>query len=472
MYPPRIRKILAEQQPDTNLTISGWVRTKRDSSSFSFIEINDGSSLQGLQIIAEEKLENYETEIKKLTTGSSITVSGKVVESPGKGQRIEVHATSIKVIGLAAADYPLQKKRHSPEFLRKIAHLRPRTNIISAATRIRSACAQSIHDFFRKHEFYYVHTPIITASDCEGAGEMFQVTTIDPKAPPTTDKGDIDYGKDFFARQSYLTVSGQLSAENLACALGRVYTFGPTFRAENSHTTRHASEFWMIEPEMCFADLQVNADLAVDFLQSVIADVMNHCEEDIAFFNRVRKFKSPFVEASKASLIDSLKKVVETPFERITYTEAINYLQKAKVKFEHSIDWGVALQTEHERYISEQLLKAPVIIYDYPAACKAFYMYLNDDEKTVRAMDVIVPRIGEIIGGSQREDRHDILVDRIKHHDLDPADYWWYLDLRKYGTVPHSGFGLGFERLLMYITGIRNIRDVITFPRTPGSADF
>lgn len=472
MFAPRVRDILSEGIPETKLNISGWVNTSRNFPLFSFIELTDGSSLKGLQIIADNTLENYDEVIKVLRTGASVSVSGTLKSSEGKNQSVELHADEVKLIGDCTDDYPLQKKRQSPEFLRGIAHLRPRTKVIGAAMRVRSACAQAVHNFFRKHDFYYIHTPIITSSDCEGAGEMFQVTTMDLNNVPKDDKGNTKYSDDFFARQAYLTVSGQLSAENLACALGRVYTFGPTFRAEPSNTTRHISEFWMIEPEMAFADLNTDADLAEAFIQDVITEVLEQSEDDIAFFEGIRKFKSPFVDMTGGSLLDNLKSVSRTPFIRITYTEAIQRLEKSGKSFNFPVEWGLPLQTEHERFLSEELLNAPVIVTDYPASFKAFYMYQNDDGKTVRAMDVLLPRVGEIIGGSQREDRLDVLINRIESHGLDPKDYWWYLDLRKYGTVPHSGFGLGFERLVMYLTGLKNIRDVTSFPRTPKHAEF
>lgn len=472
----QVKDLLAKGVVGKPVTINGWIKTKRDSKAFSFVELTDGSSLKGVQIIVDNTLENYESEIKNLGLGSAIQVKGEIKESQGKGQRIEILAQSVLVHGTSPTDYPLQKKGQSPEFLRSKSHLRARTNIIGAATRVRGAGAQAIHNFFERNGFHYIHTPIITASDCEGAGEMFQVTTLDLNAPPKTgeQQDSIDYTQDFFARQSFLTVSGQLSAENLACALNRVYTFGPTFRAENSNTNRHASEFWMIEPELAFADLQADADLAEAFLKETISEVLEKCSEDIGFFETIRKFKkpSPFIDPTGGSLLDNLQKVVESPFIRITYTEAVEKLIASKKEFEFPLEWGVALQTEHERYLCEEMFNAPVIVTDYPASFKAFYMYLNDDERTVRAMDVLLPRVGEIIGGSQREDRYDVLLERIKSHHLDPKDYWWYLDLRKYGTVPHSGFGLGFERLIMYMTGLRNIRDVISFPRTPKHADF
>ena len=473
MFAKRIKELLSTAQPSDSIDISGWIQKKQKRAEFSFIALNDGSSLSALQIIVDQDLNNYEELMRQSRVGASIRVIGKVVESQGKGQRIEIQAEQIEIIGTVADDYPIQAKRQTPDFLRERAHLRVRTRIMSAAMRVRSVAAQAIHSFFQKYDFAYIHTPIITASDCEGAGEMFQVSTLNLQDIPQDQKGNIDYSKDFFARKAFLTVSGQLSAENLACGLGRVYTFGPTFRAENSNTTRHVSEFWMIEPEMAFADLDVNIELATRFLQEVVSEVLERSAEDIAFFDKARTFKnSPFVENTPTSLIESLQKMVSTSFERMTYTEALEHLTKSKKKFQYPVQWGEALQTEHERYISEELLKAPVVITDYPEVCKAFYMYRDEAQKTVRAMDVIVPRIGEIIGGSQREDRYDVLLERIKHHDLDPQDYWWYLDLRKYGTVPHAGFGLGFARLVMYLTGMKNIRDVLPFPRTPRHADF
>ena len=474
----QVRDILANGEVDTTTEIMGWVVTKRTQKTFSFIELNDGSVLNGIQVIVDNTIPNYEDNILLAGTGASIRITGRIVASQGAKQRIEIHADTLEIIGTVPDSYPLQKKRQSPEFLRTNAHIRSRTKVMGMSTRVRSACAQAIHRFFNEHNFNYVHTPIITASDCEGAGEMFQVTTLDLNNPPRFgDKADapIDFSQDFFGKKTFLTVSGQLSAETLACGLSRVYTFGPTFRAENSNTSRHASEFWMIEPEMAFADLNADADLAEAFLQGVITDVMNTCQEDLEFCEQIitnKKFSSPFFDGSKVSLLDTLKQVISTPFERITYTEAIKLLNKSGKKFEHPTNWGDALQTEHERYLSEELFKAPTIVTDYPAEFKSFYMYLNDDEKTVRAMDVLVPRIGEIIGGSQREDRLDVLKERIVHHGLDPKDYWWYLNLREFGTVPHAGFGLGFERLVMYITGLSNIRDVISFPRTPKHAEF
>ena len=443
--------------------LQAWVRTRRDSKAgFSFIELNDGSSMGNIQVVADGDLENYESEIKKLTAGCSVTVEGLVKESPGKGQATEVQARAVTVHGLADVDtYPLQKKRHSFEFLRTIAHLRPRTNTFGAIARVRNCVSNSIHQFFQEDGFLYVHTPVITASDCEGAGEMFRVTTLDLANPPKQG-GEVDFEEDFFDRPSYLTVSGQLEAEIYACALGRVYTFGPTFRAENSNTSRHLAEFWMVEPEMAFFDLDDNMDLAERFLKRIFSDVLEKCPEDMAFFNlRIDK-----------TVLATLEGIVQSEFVRLPYTEAVEILKASGQKFEFPIDWGTDLQAEHERYLTEKHFNCPVILYNYPAAIKPFYMRVNDDGRTVRAMDVLVPKVGEIIGGSQREERLDVLESRMKEQDLVADDYWWYLDLRRYGTVPHAGFGLGLERVIQFVTGMANIRDVIPFPRTPGSADF
>lgn len=458
-----VHTILHQLEPGEAVLARGWVRSRRDSKAgFSFIELNDGSCLKGLQVVAPAELEEYEAVVKQLSTGASIEVEGALVESPGKGQRVELRAEKITCLGAAAEDYPLQKKRHSFEFLREIAHLRCRTNSLGAVLRTRHELSMAVHDFFRQRGFLWVHTPIITSSDAEGAGELFRVSTLSADKPPRDKAGAVDFKKDFFARQTYLTVSGQLQAETLACGMGKVYTFGPTFRAENSNTARHASEFWMIEPEVAFNRLPENAALAEDFLKHVLGHALERCSEDLEFFDlRIEK-----------GLIESLRKVVDTPFERMTYTEAIERLVASKKKFEHEPVWGHSLQTEHERYLTEELLKAPVIVTDYPGEHTAFYMRLNDDQKTVRAMDVLVPRVGEIIGGSEREERYDVLLSRMKAHGVKPEAYSWYLDLRKYGSVPHAGFGLGFERLLMYATGMKNIREVIAYPRTPRSADF
>ena len=447
-----------------SITLEGWVRTRRDSKAgFSFIEVNDGSCMANIQVIADQELANYESEIKKLSPGCSISVDGEVKESQGKGQATEIQASSVTVHGWADPEsYPLQKKRHSFEKLREWAHLRPRTNTFGAVARVRNQICKSIHDFYQENGFLYVHTPIITASDCEGAGEMFKVTTLDLEDVPRNDKSEIDYSLDFFDRPSYLTVSGQLEGEIYATALGKIYTFGPTFRAENSNTSRHLAEFWMVEPEMAFYDLDDNMDLAEAFLKRIFNDALENCGEDMAFFN----------ERVDKTVLETLQGIVQSEFVRLPYTEAIDILEKSGQKFDFPISWGTDLQSEHERYLTEQHFKKPVILHDYPRTIKPFYMRVNDDDKTVRAMDVLVPKVGEIIGGSQREERLDILEARMKEQDLDPAGYWWYLDLRRYGTVPHSGFGLGLERAVQFVTGMANIRDVIPFPRTPGNAEF
>jgi asparaginyl-tRNA synthetase len=444
--------------------LQGWVRTRRDSKGgFSFLEINDGSCFGNVQVIVESALPNYQSEVLHLTVGCSVTVDGVVRASPAKGQATEVQAHAITVHGWAdAAKYPLQKKGHSMEFLREQAHLRPRSNTFGAVARVRNRVCRSIHDFFQEHGFLYVHPPIVTASDCEGAGQMFRVTTLDIGKLPRNDKGEIDYTKDFFGRATYLTVSGQLEAEIFACALGKAYTFGPTFRAENSNTSRHLAEFWMVEPEMAFYELSDNMDLAEAFLKRICRDALEHCGEDMKFF----------AERIDKSAISTLDGIINSQFVRLSYTEAVDILHKSGQSFEFPVAWGTDLQSEHERYLTEQHFKLPVILYDYPKTIKAFYMRLNDDGKTVRAMDVLVPRVGEIIGGSQREERLDVLEERMKEQHLDPLAYWWYLDLRRYGTVPHSGFGLGLERTVQFVTGMANIRDVIPFPRVPGNADF
>lgn len=441
--------------------IQGWVRTRRDSKQFSFIEINDGSCQSNLQVIADNSLSNYESDVKSLGAGASVSICGEIKESGGK-QATELLASEVVVHGLADPQtYPLQKKRHSFEKLREWAHLRPRTNTFGGVMRVRNCISRSIHNFFQELGFLYINTPIITASDCEGAGAMFRVTTIDPEQPPRLE-GKVDYSQDFFGKSTYLTVSGQLEAEIFACALGKVYTFGPTFRAENSNTSRHLSEFWMIEPEMAFYELTDNMDLAERFLKRVFADVLTECEEDMAFFNQ-------WVDKT---LLATMNEIVEAEFVRLPYTEAVEILTKSGQSFEYPVEWGTDLQSEHERYLTEQHFKAPVILYDYPKSIKPFYMYCNDDGKTVRAMDVLVPKVGEIIGGSQREHRLDVLKDRMGEQGLDPVEYGWYTELREYGTVPHAGFGLGLERLVQFVTGMGNIRDVIPCPRTPGNADF
>ena len=457
----KIKTLLQSEQTIAQVLVKGWVKTKRDSKDFSFIEINDGSCLKNIQVIANNTLGNYD-EIKKLTTGSSVAVTGALVESVGGKQKYEIKAENIEIYGIAPDDYPLQKKGMSDEFLRTVAHLRPRTNKYGAAFRVRSRLSYAIHNFFQSRGFVYVHTPIITASDCEGAGEMFQVTTLDMKKPPLMPNGEIDYSKDFFGKEARLTVSGQLNGEMYSCALGDIYTFGPTFRAENSNTQRHAAEFWMIEPEMAFADIHDNMDLAEDMVRYLVKDIMENCADDLDLFE---KFVDP-------TLKQTLSNIVDNGFARITYTEAIEIMQKSGHKFEYEPVYGIDMQTEHERFLAEEHFKRPVIVRDYPKEIKAFYMRLNDDGKTVAAMDVLVPRIGELIGGSQREERYDVLVNKIKETGMDIKNYEWYLDSRKYGTVPHAGFGLGFERMMMLVTGIANIRDTIPFPRTPKSVSF
>jgi asparaginyl-tRNA synthetase len=444
--------------------LHGWVRTRRDSKAgFSFLELNDGTCLGNIQVIAATTLPNYEGEIKKLAPGCSVTVSGEIVASQGQGQATEVKAEEVTVHGWADPEaYPLQKKRHTFEKLREWAHLRPRTNTFGAIARVRNQVCRSIHDFFQENGFFYIHTPIITASDCEGAGQLFRVTTLDLANVPRAPTGQVDFQQDFFDRPSYLTVSGQLEAEIFACALGKVYTFGPTFRAENSNTSRHLAEFWMIEPEMAFYELEDNMALAEAFLKRLFRDVLDKCTEDMQFFQ----------ERIDNTVISTLQGILDKPFLRVSYTDAVAILEKSGQPFEYPVTWGKDLQAEHERFLTEQHFQSPVILFNYPRTIKPFYMRLNDDGKTVRAMDVLVPKVGEIIGGSQREERLDVLEARMKEQGLDPAGYWWYLDLRRYGTVPHAGFGLGLERVLQFITGMGNIRDVIPFPRTPGSAEF
>ncbi|MEQ8849528.1 asparagine--tRNA ligase [Botrimarina sp.] len=448
--------------------VKGWVRTRRDSKAgFSFVEVNDGSCLGNLQVIAPAELANYESEVKHLTAGCSVAVGGEVVASQGGKQATELRADSLEVIGWAEPEnYPLQKKRHSLEKLREWAHLRPRTNAIGAVMRVRNRVSRSIHDFFQEDGFLYVHTPIVTASDCEGAGEMFRVTTLDPADPPRDDRGAVDYAKDFFGRASYLTVSGQLEGEIYASALGKVYTFGPTFRAENSNTSRHLAEFWMVEPEAAFFELSDNIDLAERFLKRIVADVLRDCQEDLEMFN----------QHVDKTVLERLEKLAGGEFKRLPYTEAIGLLEQAGEDFEYPVAWGHDLQAEHERWLTEKHFGGPVVLTDYPASIKPFYMYVNgpdaEGRTTVRAMDVLVPGVGEIIGGSQREHRLDVLQQRMEEQGLDQADYWWYLDLRRYGSVPHAGFGLGLERMVQYVTGMHNIRDVIPFPRTPGSCEF
>lgn len=450
-----------DKYANETITIGGWVRTLRASKTFGFIEVNDGSFFKSVQVVFEEGLSNF-AEIEKVGVGTSLSITGVLVLTPDNKQPFEIKATEISVEGSSPSDYPLQKKRHSFEYLRTIAHLRPRTNTFAAVFRVRSLAAYAIHSFFNERGFVYVHTPIITASDCEGAGEMFQVTTMDMNNPPRTEEGALDYSQDFFGKMANLTVSGQLSAETYALAFRNVYTFGPTFRAENSNTPRHAAEFWMIEPEIAFADLQDDMEMAEDMLKYVINYVMENAPEEMEFFNN-------FVDKG---LLERLNNIVSSDFGRVTYTEAVEILKKADVKFDYPVEWGIDLQTEHERYLTEQVFKKPVFVTDYPKDIKAFYMRMNDDNKTVAAMDLLVPGVGEIIGGSQREERYDVLVSRMKEMGLKEEDYWWYLDLRKYGGTKHAGFGLGFERCVMYITGMTNIRDVVPFPRTTKNAEF
>jgi asparaginyl-tRNA synthetase len=446
----------------SEIVLRGWVRSRRDSKGVTFIELNDGSRFKSMQLVVEAGAISDET-LKHVTTGSSIEAIGRLVESPAKGQAVELKVTAIQVYGSAdPATYPLQKKGHTLEFLREISHLRVRSNTFGAAFRVRNALTHAIHLFFQERGFLYVQTPIITTSDCEGAGQMFNVTTLNMQQPPRTADGKVDWQQDFFAKPAYLTVSGQLEGEIFASAFSKVYTFGPTFRAENSNTPRHLAEFWMIEPEMAFYQLDDNMRLAEEFLKYIIRYVLEQCREDLEFFNQ-------FIEKS---VLATLEHVAESDFGHMTYSDAVAELKKSGKTWEFPVQWGNDLQTEHERYLSEEVFKKPVIVTDYPRQIKAFYMRLNDDDKTVRAMDVLAPRVGEIIGGSQREERYDVVLRRLRETGLDEKPYWWYLDLRRYGTVPHSGFGLGLERMMMYLTGLKNIRDVIPFPRTPGNAEF
>jgi asparaginyl-tRNA synthetase len=457
-YPKRMRSlikhVLKRTEPTADLHVAGWVRTRRDSKAFSFLELNDGTCLGNLQIVADAGIPGYDA-ISKMNTGASVEVRGKLIPSPAAGQLWEMQATSLKLLGEAPEDYPLQKKGHGPEFLRSIAHLRPRTNLYGAVFRMRSRMAYAVHRFFQERDFIYVHTPIITASDCEGAGEMFRVTTLpeDKISKPE---------EDFFGKRAFLTVSGQLEGETFACALSNIYTFGPTFRAENSNTSRHAAEFWMIEPEVAFCDLEGDMDLAESLVKYLVQEALENSEGDLAIFEK-------FVDKG---LRERLEFVASRPFERITYTAAVELLKASGKTFEYPVEYGLNLQSEHERWLTEEHFKAPVTVFNYPKEIKPFYMRLNDDNKTVTAMDVLVPGIGEIIGGSQREERLDILLENFSKHGLDPEAYDWYIDLRKYGSVPHAGFGLGFERMLMFVTGMANIRDVIPFARTPGHCEF
>ncbi|MCQ2398008.1 MAG: asparagine--tRNA ligase [Sphaerochaetaceae bacterium] len=456
-----IRELRTSAPSDEIITAEGWVRTKRDSKTVCFIEVNDGSCLKGLQVVADK--ERFDGELLgSVTTGCSVACSGHLVASQGASQEVELSAETIQVIGKADDTYPLQKKRHTLEYLREIAHLRPRTNTIGAVARVRSTMAYAVHRFFQENGFYYVNTPLITASDCEGAGQMFQVTTLDLDNVPKGENGKVDYSKDFFGKKANLTVSGQLEGETYATALRNIYTFGPTFRAEDSNTKRHLAEFWMIEPEMSFCTLEGDMKIAEDFLKYIFRYTLEHCSEDMNFF-------SAFVEPG---ISDTIRHVVDSPFVHMTYTDAIKELEKNKDRFDYKPFWGCDIQTEHERFLSEEICKCPVIVTDYPKEIKSFYMKLNEDGKTVRAMDVLVPRLGEIIGGSEREYRLDILTRRMKDLGLKEEDYWWYLDLRRYGTVPHAGFGLGFERAVQYVTGMQNIRDVIPYPRAVNQAEF
>jgi asparaginyl-tRNA synthetase len=449
-----IKHVLRREEPCDELHVAGWVRTRRDSKTFSFLELNDGTCLDNLQIIADAGIPGYE-DAAKMNTGASVEVRGKLIASPAAGQKWEMHAASIKLLGGVPEDYPLQKKGHSQEFLRSIAHLRPRTNLYGAVFRTRSRMAFAIHRFFNERDFVYVHTPIITASDCEGAGEMFRVTTL------PDDKAARD-AEDFFGKRAFLTVSGQLEGETFACALSNIYTFGPTFRAENSNTSRHAAEFWMIEPEVAFCDLEGDMDLAEALVKFLVKEMLENHEGDLTIFEK-------FVDKG---LRERLEFVASRPFERISYTDAVGLLKAGGAKFEYPVEYGLNLQSEHERWLTEAHFKKPVTVFNYPKEIKPFYMRLNDDDKTVTAMDVLVPGIGEIVGGSQREERLDVLMDNFKKHNLDPEAYGWYADLRRYGSVPHAGFGLGFERMLMFVTGMANIRDVIPFARTPGHCEF
>ncbi len=457
-----LREILEDRDKylGKSLTLEGWIKTARMGKNVSFISLTDGTSFKPLQVVLDS--ETQEEEDAKYNISSSIQVTGQLVESQGQGQDVELKAESVKILGESDPSYPLQKKRHSPEYLRTIAHLRPRANLYQAVFRVRSLLAYAIHKFFQDRGFVYAQTPLITGSDAEGAGEMFRVTTIDPKNPPLTEDGKIDYSKDFFGKETHLTVSGQLQAEVFALAFRDVYTFGPTFRAENSNTQRHAAEFWMIEPEMAFADLQVNMDVAEAMMKYIIQYVLDHAEEEMKFFNQ-------FVDKG---LLDRLHNVVDNDFERISYTQAVDLLKDSGADFAYPVEWGIDLQTEHERYLTEKIFKKPVFVTDYPKEIKAFYMRENEDKKTVAAVDLLVPGVGEIIGGSQREERYDVLKKKIEDNGLNLEDYDWYLDLRKYGTAVHSGFGLGFERAVMYVTGVSNIRDVTAFPRTVGHAEF
>ena len=457
-----VKQLLAREAPGGRVAVRGWLRTARHSKGVSFLDLSDGSCMAGIQVVAAPELPNFEPEVRDLKTGCAVVVEGELVESRGTEQSFEIQASSVELVGGVDDDYPLQKKRHSFEFLRTVAHLRVRTNTIGAVLRVRNAAARAVHEFFQERGFLLLQTPVITASDCEGAGEVFRVSTLEPGSVPRSGSGGVDWERDFFGRQTYLTVSGQLEAEIGALALTNVYTFGPTFRAENSNTPRHLAEFWMIEPEMAFCDLAGNMELAEEFLKYVFRYVLRECPDDMAFFN----------ERIDPTVLETLEHIIESPFEHIEYAVAIAILEKSGREFEFPVKWGALLQAEHERYLTEEHVGRPVIVTDYPKDVKPFYMYVNDDDRTVRAMDVLVSKIGEICGGSQREHRLDVLDRRLAECGVPQDDYWWYRDLRRYGSVPHSGFGMGFERVVQFTTGMANIRDVIPFPRTPGSAEF
>jgi asparaginyl-tRNA synthetase len=457
-----IRSLLARDAAGGQVTVQGWLKTARHSKSVSFLAVSDGSCFAEIQVVAGEDCDHYQEVVRALGTGCAVEARGELVDSPGKGQRYEIHADHVEQIGGVEDDYPLQKKRHGFEFLRTIAHLRPRTNTFGAVLRVRDAASRAIHDFFHGHGFVQLHSPIVTLSDAEGAGEMFRVTTLDPSKPPRTESGEVDWSQDFFGEPAFLTVSGQLEAEIGALALSRVYTFGPTFRAEDSNTSRHLAEFWMVEPEVAFCNLEGLAELAEAFLKEVFAQVREERGDDLAFFD----------QRIDDSVLSTIAHIIDEPFERIRYDEAIEILLASDRTFEFPVKWGLDMQSEHERFLTEEHFRKPVIVTDYPKDIKAFYMYVNDDDRTVGAMDVLVPRVGEIIGGSQREHRIDVLRSRIRELELPEEKYWWYLDLRRHGSVPHAGFGLGFERLVQFMTGMANIRDVIPFPRVPGNAQF
>jgi asparaginyl-tRNA synthetase len=457
-----VKQILAREASGGRARVRGWVKTARHAKGVSFLEVSDGSSFDGIQVVAPPELPNFEDEVRHVGTGFAVEAEGELVDSPGKGQRFELRAEELVVVGPTGEDYPLQKKRHSFEFLRTIAHLRPRTNTIGAVLRVRNAAAAAVHEFFQERGFVLLHTPIITASDCEGAGELFRVSTLDPASPPRGEGGAPDFARDFFGREAFLTVSGQLEAEIGALALSNVYTFGPTFRAENSNTSRHLAEFWMIEPEMAFCELAGDMEVAEAFLKHVFGRVLERCPDDMAFFEK----------RIDDTVIRTLEHVIASPFEHLSYSEAVEILERSGRDFEFPVKWGADLQSEHERFLTEEHVGRPVIVTDYPADIKPFYMYLSDDERTVRAMDVLVPKVGEIVGGSQREHRLPVLERRMAAQGLSSEEYWWYVDLRRHGSVPHAGFGVGFERVVQFATGMANIRDVIPFPRVPGSAEF